>query len=83
MKKKPHRPLQIYKKTNNNNALWFFWTQICTKKNYECQIQAFAEAGYFPSGIHAMVWYVMMSHHGNNDQRYFSVVTAVPRENLL
>ena len=46
-------------------------------------MQAFAEAGYFPLGIHAMVWYVMMSHHGNNDQRYFSVVTAVPRENLL
>ena len=63
-------------------ALGFLDTNIY-KKNYECQIQAFAEAGYFPLGIHAMVWYVMMSHHGNNDQRYFSVVTAVPQENLL
>ena len=61
----------------------FFGHKYLQKKNYECQIQAFAEAGYFPSGIHAIVWYVMMSHHGNNDQRYFSVVTAVPQENLL
>ena len=45
-------------------------------KRSDFQIQAFAEAGYLPSGISdIIVWYVML-HHGINDQRYFSVVTA-------